>query len=56
VLRFQRLVARAPEVASGDGNLARLADLGYADQAHLNRDCVLLSGLTPTRLTSLWIS
>ena len=57
VLRFQRLVARVPEVASGDGDLARLAaDLGYADQAHLNRDCVLLSGLTPTRLTALWTS
>jgi AraC-like DNA-binding protein len=52
ILRFQRFVANA-RVA--DGDLARLAaDLGYADQAHLNRDCGRLSGLTPSRLTALW--
>jgi AraC-like DNA-binding protein len=47
VLRFQRFVSRAP---NGDG-LARIAaDLGYADQAHLTRECVELSGLPPTQL------
>ena len=46
ILRFQRLVARAPEQG-----LARVAtELGYADQAHLNRECVKLSGLTPIQL------
>jgi len=45
VLRFRRfLAARNPD-------LARAAlDAGYADQAHLTRDCARLSGLTPSRL------
>jgi len=43
VLRFQRFLALAP---SG-GSLARLAaDAGYADQAHLARDCRRLGGAT----------
>jgi AraC-like DNA-binding protein len=55
VLRFRRLVSAAPEVAAGQDDLARLAaDLGYADQAHMTRDCVELSGLTPARLASIW--
>jgi hypothetical protein len=42
-------------VAGGVEELARLAaDLGYADQPHLTRECVALSGLTPTRLAALW--
>jgi AraC-like DNA-binding protein len=54
VLRFRRLVSRVP---AGDGDLARMAaDLGYADQAHMTRDCVRLSGLTPARLATLWTS
>ncbi|HSD24654.1 MAG TPA: helix-turn-helix domain-containing protein [Solirubrobacterales bacterium] len=48
VLRFRRFVSQAPAVASGEVDLARLAaDLGYADQSHLTRDCVRLSGMTP---------
>jgi AraC-like DNA-binding protein len=48
VLRFRRFLARAE---AGD-DLARAAlDAGYADQAHLTRDCARLSGLTPARLT-----
>jgi AraC-like DNA-binding protein len=57
VLRFRRLVAQAGAVAAGDGDLARVAaDLGYADQAHMTRDCLRLSGLTPAALVALWTS
>lgn len=55
VLRFQRLLARGPAVRSGTESLARVAvELGYADQAHLTRDCVDLSGLTPKQLLESW--
>jgi AraC-like DNA-binding protein len=55
VLRFRRLVAQAGAVASGESDLARVAaDLGYADQAHMTRDCLRLSGLTPSALATLW--
>ena len=47
VLRFQRFL----ELASRDGDLARLAfSAGYADQAHLTRECRRLSGRTPLEL------
>jgi len=47
VLRFQRFLSRAP----AEEGLARVAaELGYADQAHLARESVRLSGLSPTRL------
>src|SRR4051812_2976938 len=43
VLRLQRFLGLAE---GGDGDLARLAaDAGYADQAHLTRDCAELGGL-----------
>ena len=51
VLRFQRFLARGRAVAGGEDSLARIAaELGYADQAHLTRACVDLSGLTPRAL------
>jgi AraC-like DNA-binding protein len=57
VLRFRRLVAQAGAVAAGESDLARVAaDLGYADQAHMSRDCLRLSGLTPAELIALWTS
>ena len=47
VLRFQRFL----RAASRDTNLGALAaQAGYADQAHLTRDCRELSGTTPARL------
>jgi AraC-like DNA-binding protein len=53
VLRFQRFVSRAPSLARGEERLARVAaELGYADQAHLTRECMRLSGLSPARLVA----
>jgi AraC-like DNA-binding protein len=55
ILRFRRFVSQAPAAAAGDGDLARMAaDLGYADQSHMTRDCLRLSGMTPTRLAEHW--
>jgi AraC-like DNA-binding protein len=49
VLRFRRLLAGLDERA----DLAWLAaDIGYADQAHLSRECTQLSGLSPTALAA----
>jgi AraC-like DNA-binding protein len=57
VLRFRRLVAQSGALAAGERDLARVAaDLGYADQAHMTRDCLRLSGLTPVQLAELWTS
>jgi AraC-like DNA-binding protein len=53
MLRFQRFLALAQHAIAqgraptGDG-LARLAaEAGYADQPHLNRECLRLTGTTP---------
>ena len=47
VLRMQRFVA----LAADGGELARLAaDAGYADQAHLTRECTQLAGLPASAL------
>lgn len=53
VLRFQAFLALAQyaiargQAPAGDG-LARLAaDAGYADQSHLSRECLRLTGLAP---------
>lgn len=57
VLRFRRLVSQARAVSAGEVDLSRLAaDLGYADQAHMARDSVRLTGLPPRRLAALWAS
>ena len=49
VLRFRRFVSRIDVRDPSD--LATLAvDAGYADQAHLTRECVEFSGLTPLAL------
>jgi AraC-like DNA-binding protein len=50
--RFVRLLDAAPGPAPPD--LAALAArVGYADQAHLTRECSALSGLTPARLAQV---
>jgi AraC-like DNA-binding protein len=50
VLRFQRFV-RMLDAPAGPPDLAAAAALsGYADQAHLTRECAALSGLTPVAL------
>jgi AraC-like DNA-binding protein len=47
VLRLQRFLV----LARRGGGLARLAaEAGYADQAHLTRECARLTGLTPAAL------
>jgi AraC-like DNA-binding protein len=55
-LRFQGFLALAQAGATSSGRrgadgVAGLAvDVGYADQAHLSRECLRLTGLTPRRL------
>jgi AraC-like DNA-binding protein len=49
ILRFQRFRALAP---SGRGLAELAAAAGYADQAHLTRECVLLGGSTPSAFAS----
>jgi AraC-like DNA-binding protein len=54
VLRFRRFVSwidERPRGGAGAGDLAALAAYaGYADQAHLTRECRALAGLTPAAL------
>jgi AraC-like DNA-binding protein len=51
VLRFQRFLALVHTGGWSRLGLARTAiALGYADQAHLTRECVYLSGLPPAEL------
>lgn len=55
-LRFQGFLALAQAGASASGRrgadgMAGLAvDVGYSDQAHLSRECLRLTGLTPRQL------
>jgi hypothetical protein len=55
-LRFQGFLAlaQAGATASGrrgaDGMAGLAIDAGYADQAHLSRECLRLTGVTPTQL------
>jgi methylphosphotriester-DNA--protein-cysteine methyltransferase len=53
VLRFQRFV-RMLDAAAGPTDLASAAaTAGYADQAHLTRECAAFSGLTPAALARI---
>jgi AraC-like DNA-binding protein len=55
-LRFQGFIALAQSGASAasrrgaDGMAVLAVDVGYADQAHLSRECLRLTGLTPRQL------
>ncbi|BCJ47383.1 AraC family transcriptional regulator [Actinoplanes ianthinogenes] len=49
-LRFQGFLALAQAGAKASGAAGLAADVGYADQAHLSRECLRLTGLTPTAL------
>ncbi len=50
-LRFQGYLALAQAGATArDGTAGLAADVGYADQAHLGRECLRLTGLTPRAL------
>ena len=54
VLRLQRLLALAAQLRGSP--LAELAlATGYADQAHMTRECGLLAGLSPVRLLADWL-
>lgn len=52
-LRFQGFLALAQEAfargraPTGDGLAALAAEVGYADQSHLTRECLRLTGVTP---------
>jgi transcriptional regulator GlxA family with amidase domain len=49
ILRFRRFL-RLAAGATGDGVAALAQDAGYADHAHLVRDCQELASVPPTRL------
>jgi AraC-like DNA-binding protein len=50
VLRFRRFVSQLDAGRGGLGLAALAAQAGYADQAHLTRECQALAGLTPAAL------
>ena len=50
VLRFRRFVSRIDAYPDVLDLAAIAAEAGYADQAHLTRECGKLSGLTPAAL------
>jgi AraC-like DNA-binding protein len=52
VLRFRRFVSWADAGAPGGDLASAAARLGYADQAHLTRECTRLAGLTPAALVA----
>ncbi len=59
VLRFRGFVSRVdavPETPDALDLAALAAEAGYADQAHLTRECGKLSGLTPAALSRQRVS
>jgi len=55
VLRFHRFLPYLADLAAGRISLATVAaTLGFADQAHLGRESLRLSGSSPARLVACW--
>ncbi|EME58718.1 helix-turn-helix domain-containing protein [Amycolatopsis decaplanina] len=55
VLRFHRFLNRVEAVARDHASLAGVAaDVGYADQSHLGRECRRLAGASPGALVRSW--
>jgi AraC-like DNA-binding protein len=52
ILRFRRFVSWADAGAPGGDLASAAASLGYADQAHLTRECARLAGVTPAALVA----
>jgi methylphosphotriester-DNA--protein-cysteine methyltransferase len=52
VLRFRRFVSQLDAGPGALGLAALAAQAGYADQAHLTRECQALAGLTPAALAA----
>ncbi|HLZ28204.1 MAG TPA: helix-turn-helix domain-containing protein [Chloroflexota bacterium] len=55
VLRFRRFLGLLVDPHARAWDFARLAaESGFADHAHLARDCASLAGLTPSQLRRVW--
>ncbi|MFC3449255.1 helix-turn-helix domain-containing protein [Amycolatopsis speibonae] len=55
VLRFHRFLKRVEAVARARSSLADVAaEVGYADQSHLGRECRRLAGASPGALVRSW--
>lgn len=56
IVRFQRFAAHASVWPKGGSLIASLAAAaGYSDQAHLARDCLAITGLTPRRFLDAYV-
>ncbi len=53
--RFRGFLDRLPRIAAGEATLAgTAADLGYADQSHLGRECRSIAAARPASLVGAW--
>ena len=50
IMRFQRFLRLADTIGRGQGLATLAAEAGYADQAHLSRECASLAGCSPRML------
>jgi AraC-like DNA-binding protein len=57
IVRFGGLVRELAALAEGRTSAAALAiDLGYADQAHMTREALRISGSSPGGLMRTWLA